>query len=61
LRGLSERDVPFVDVIGGLRDSKLWRDEVAADAGAPPGSAVYELVAELVLTAGWLEWLAEVY
>ena len=53
----AERSVPFVDIVGALRDSKVWRREVAGDDGAHPGGAGYGLLAELVLAAGWLDWL----
>lgn len=54
-----EEGVPFIDVFRQLRDSELWRKEVAAGDGAHPGPAGYELLAELVLAAGWLEWLKQ--
>ena len=54
-----DRSVPFVDVVGELRDSKVWREEVAADDGAHPGAEGYALLAQLVLSSGWLDWLSE--
>jgi lysophospholipase L1-like esterase len=52
------RGVPFVDVVGALRRSQVWSEQVATDAGAHPGAEGYALLAELVMSSGWLEWLA---
>ncbi len=51
-----QRGVPFFDVLSRLRGSKLWRQEIAND-GAHPGAAGYHTLAELILAAGWLNWL----
>lgn len=53
-----EEGVPFVDVFRALRDSRIWREEVAADDGAHPGAAGYAALAQCVLAGGWLDWLA---
>jgi acyl-CoA thioesterase-1 len=53
----ADKSAPFVDIVGELRNSPVWREEVATDDGAHPGAAGYELLAELVLAEGWLEWL----
>jgi lysophospholipase L1-like esterase len=52
-----ERSVPFVDVVCELRDSEVWRQELTAGDGAHPGAPGYGLLADLVLTAGWHDWL----
>lgn len=54
----AKRGVPFVDVVGALRRSQVWLEEVAADDGAHPGAEGYALLAELVMSSGWLAWLA---
>lgn len=53
-----ERAIPFVDMVGALGESATWIAEVTAAAdGAHPTAAGYELLAEAVLAAGWVEWL----
>lgn len=56
-RWCRRREIPYVDAVGALRRSQVWLEEVAADDGAHPGAEGYGLLAELVLGAGWLEWL----
>jgi acyl-CoA thioesterase I len=51
------RRVPFAPLAGALRQSELWRRELAAGDGAHPGAGGYAEMAQLVLAAGWLEWL----
>jgi acyl-CoA thioesterase I len=51
------RRVPFVDVVGALRRSQVWLEQVSTD-GAHPGAEGYALLAELVMSSGWLAWLA---
>jgi lysophospholipase L1-like esterase len=53
----AERAVPYVEPLAELRGSPSWRGEVAAGDGAHPGAAGYVELAEIVLAAGWLEWL----
>jgi lysophospholipase L1-like esterase len=52
----SDHAVPYVDVVGSLRDSSAWTAEAQADDGAHPASGGYALLAELVLEP-WLNWL----
>lgn len=52
-----ERGVPFVPLVEELRQSHLWRQEVAVGDGAHPGAWGYIEIARLVLAAGWLDWL----
>lgn len=53
-----KKGVPFVDMVSALRESATWIGEVTAAAdGAHPTAAGYELLAEAVLAAGWVEWL----
>jgi acyl-CoA thioesterase-1 len=49
--------VPFVPLVEELRESEVWRREIAAGDGAHPGAAGYAEVARLVLEAGWIDWL----
>jgi lysophospholipase L1-like esterase len=51
------RQVPFVEVATPLSGSEIWCQEVAADDGAHPGARGYALLADLILDAGWLDWL----
>jgi acyl-CoA thioesterase I len=54
----ASRGVPFVAVTNALMGSDAWGEEVARGDGAHPSSAGYTALAQLVLTAGWLDWLA---
>jgi acyl-CoA thioesterase I len=54
----TDRRVPFVAVSRLLRSSTTWRAELAAGDGSHPGAAGYSELAQLVLEAGWLRWLA---
>lgn len=51
------RGVPFASVVAALRASPVWCAEAAAGDGAHPRAGGYELLAELVLAGGWLDWL----
>jgi acyl-CoA thioesterase I len=53
-----KRSIPFVDMVSALRGSATWIGEVTAAAdGSHPTAPGYELLAEAVLAAGWVEWL----
>ncbi len=52
-----ERSVPFVSVLGELRDSQVWREELCAGDGAHPRSAGYTLLSDLVLASGFADWV----
>ena len=54
----SRRGVPFVDAYRPLLGHDQWESDLAA-ATIPghPGQAGYGLIAWLVLTGGWREWL----
>jgi acyl-CoA thioesterase I len=49
--------VPFVPLVDSLRANDTWRQSIAAGDGAHPGAAGYAEIAQLVLAAGWLDWL----
>lgn len=53
-----ERGVPFWPVARALDTSRAWREEQAAGDGAHPGARGYELLAQALLDAGLLDWLA---
>jgi acyl-CoA thioesterase-1 len=53
----AEHGVPCVGVIEQLLASPVWMQQVAAGDGAHPGAEGYEVLAEVVLAGGWLEWL----
>lgn len=50
--------VKFVDVFEPLLASSVWMKEVAAGDGAHPAAGGYDALAELIVSAGWVEWLA---
>lgn len=52
-----ERRVPFVDVVGELRDSEIWQHEVRTGDGAHPAAQGYALLADLLFKRGLGEWL----
>ena len=52
-----ERSVPFVSVLGELRNSQVWREELCAGDGAHPRSAGYTLLSDLVLASGFADWV----
>jgi lysophospholipase L1-like esterase len=53
----ASRGVPFVSVIEELRASPVWTQEAAAGDGAHPAAGGYELLAQLVLAGGFIDWL----
>lgn len=53
----AQRQVAFVSVVDQLASSALWMSEIATGDGAHPGEGGYSTLAQLVLTAGWLDWL----
>ncbi|MBO9704863.1 GDSL-type esterase/lipase family protein [Arthrobacter sp. Y-9] len=46
----------YVDTFAPLLNHEQWRNDLAANAGAP-GQAGYGLMAWLVLHRGWFQWL----
>lgn len=53
----ARRGVPFAEVLDALCDSPAWAAESAAGDGTHPAAGGYAELAELVLAAGWLDWL----
>jgi acyl-CoA thioesterase I len=53
-----DHGVPYVDIIGSLREHRTWMSEVQAGDGAHPASGGYSLLAGLVMDP-WLSWLTE--
>lgn len=51
-------DVPYLSVHGQLAGNEVWRNEVAADDGAHPRAAGYDVLAGLAEGA-WDNWLRE--
>jgi lysophospholipase L1-like esterase len=51
--------VPFVAVFEPLLASRVWMQEISAADGAHPQSKGYETLAQLVIAAGWTDWLTE--
>jgi lysophospholipase L1-like esterase len=52
-----ERGVRFVDTVSALAASPAWTREAALTDAAHPAAHGYAELADLVLAAGWLEWL----
>jgi lysophospholipase L1-like esterase len=52
-----EKGVGFVEVFEALHNSKIWREEVAAEDGAHPGAAGYKALTKVVLATEWNNWL----
>ncbi len=52
-----ERGTPFIASFGSLLASQIWKEQVAAEDGAHPSSEGYSVLAEIVLTGGFLDWL----
>jgi lysophospholipase L1-like esterase len=53
----AQRRVPFADTAPALCAAPAWRREAARNDGSHPGAGGYAELAELVLAAGWLDWL----
>ena len=53
----ARRGAPYVAVLDALLAGRAWTAEAAAGDGTHPGAGGYEELAQLVLAAGWLEWL----
>ena len=51
------RGVPFVDTFTPLNTHAVWQRELASSRLGLPAQEGYGLVAGLVLTRGWFEWL----
>jgi len=49
--------VAFVSVVEPLLASRVWMTQVAADDGAHPAVEGYEVLSDLVIAAGWADWL----
>lgn len=49
--------VSFVSVVEPLLASQVWMAEVAADDGAHPAAEGYGALSQLVIAAGWADWL----
>lgn len=49
--------VPFLSVIEPLLASDVWSEQVGSGDGAHPAAAGYDVLAQLVLAGGWLDWL----
>lgn len=54
------RRTRFVGVFDSLLASRVWMAEVGADDGAHPSSEGYNVLAQLVLAGGFLDWLRSI-
>jgi acyl-CoA thioesterase-1 len=52
-----EHGVPYVAIVEPLLASTVWSEQVAERDGAYPGAEGYAALGQLVLAAGWLDWL----
>jgi len=49
--------VSYLDVFSHMKNSETWREECAAGDGAHPGSAGYQLIADMVNDwSAWQDW-----
>ena len=53
----THRGVPFAETARHLLAHDGWRSEAAANDGSHPGAGGYAAFAEIVLAAGWTDWL----
>jgi lysophospholipase L1-like esterase len=53
----AERGLAYIPVLDDLLASDAWSTSAQSNDGLHPGAAGYAVLAELVLKAGWLEWL----
>jgi lysophospholipase L1-like esterase len=53
----THRSVPFVATAATLGAHDAWRREAVANDGSHPGAGGYAALAEIVLAAGWIDWL----
>lgn len=51
------RGVPYAPLAPPLQSSQIWIEQIARCDGAHPDAAGYQLMAEIILTQGWLDWL----
>lgn len=49
--------VRFIGVIEQLLATELWMTQVMVGDGAHPGAEGYDALADLILAAGWTDWL----
>ena len=54
-----ERSLRYIDVLDDLLASETWAREARANDGLHPGAGGYAAYAQLVLDAGWLDWLRD--
>jgi acyl-CoA thioesterase I len=55
----ADRGLRYVDVLDELLPSEPWRREAKANDGLHPGAEGYAALADLVLAAGWFDWLRD--
>jgi len=53
----SNAGVRFIGVVEQLLAAELWMTQVMAGDGAHPGAEGYDMLADLILAAGWTGWL----
>jgi acyl-CoA thioesterase I len=53
----AERGLAYIPVLDDLLCSEAWSATAQANDGLHPSAAGYAVLADLVLEAGWLEWL----
>lgn len=53
----SNAGVRFIGVVEQLLASRIWMTQVMARDGAHPATEGYDALADLILAAGWTDWL----
>lgn len=53
----AQHGAPYADVVDALCANAAWTGAAAAGDGTHPGAGGYAALAELILAAGWLDWL----
>jgi acyl-CoA thioesterase-1 len=53
----SNAGVRFIGVVEQLLDARIWMTQVMAGDGAHPAAEGYDALADLILAAGWTDWL----
>jgi acyl-CoA thioesterase-1 len=53
----SNASVRFIGVVEQLLATGIWMTQVMAGDGAHPGAEGYDVLADLIMAAGWTDWL----
>jgi lysophospholipase L1-like esterase len=53
----SNAGVRFIGVVEQLLATGIWMTQVMGGDGAHPGAEGYDVLADLIMAAGWMDWL----